>query len=362
MASVPPDGPAPRRRARRERAAIAALPPSPVAAPGRTRKARTPRGAMAVQAFGAVAPLAVAALGMLQPHAEAAIPPGKAIPAVALSAGGLAPPPVGPHGDLPPPPPGNVTPDCLKQFASIDLPVHRGDDVARRQTRMCREGYVLSFNVDTRSPDWVVERLSPADLTGPARRANNFSDDPDLHPDADASNADYLKTGFDRGHQAPAADAKFNQQVMNQSFYFTNMSPQRGIGMNRGAWKFLEENVRGWVLCGGHPDLYVVTGPIYGTLEGNPPTIGNPPIAVPRAYYKIVYDANLGRAVGFVLPNRKIGSRIELQDYVVPIADIETETGLNFFARMEGRRQAELKDGRANAWAGAAPCPGDTGD
>jgi endonuclease G len=197
---------------------------------------------------------------------------------------------------------------------------------------------------------------------GPAKRANNFSDDPAIPPEVDADNADYLRTGFDRGHQAPAADAKFSQEVMNQSFYFTNMSPQRGIGMNRGAWKFLEESARSWVLCGGHPDLYVITGPIYGVLEGNPATIGSPPIAVPRAYYKIVYDPNLGRAVGFVLPNTKIGSRIELQDYVWRIADIETETGLNFFRSMPERQQAELKDSPGTAWVNKGPCPGDSGD
>ena len=149
---------------------------------------------------------------------------------------------------------------------------------------------------------------------------------------------------------------------MDESFYFTNMSPQRGIGMNRGAWKFLEEATRSWVLCGGHPDLYVITGPIYGALEGNPLTIGDPPVAVPRAYYKIVYDPNLERAVGFVLPNTKIGSRIDLQDYVWRIADIETETGLNFFRGMDQRRQAQLKDDPGVAWGHNGPCPGDAGD
>ena len=48
-----------------------------------------------------------------------------------------------------------------------------------------------------------MERLSQADLVGPAKRTNRFMDDPALEQDADADNADYLKTGFDRGHQGP---------------------------------------------------------------------------------------------------------------------------------------------------------------
>jgi endonuclease G len=317
---------------------------------------------MTAKVLGAAAPVAVAALALIVPdrNPPVAAPVTAPIAAVTASAGGAAPPPLAARADLPAPPSDYLPAGCRDQF-QIDLPHHRGDDVARRQSKVCRQGYLLSFNIDTQSPDWVVERLSREDLVGPAKRTNRFLDDPALKPDADADNADYLKTGFDRGHQAPAADAKFSQQVMDESFYFTNMSPQRGIGMNRGAWKYLEEATRAWVLCGGHPDLYVITGPIYGALNGNPATIGTPPIAVPRAYYKIVYDANLGRAVGFVMPNTKIGSRVNLQDFVWRITDIETETGLNFFRTMDQRRQAQIKDEKAAAWGHTGPCPGDSG-
>jgi endonuclease G len=312
--------------------------------------------------IGAASPMAIAALGMLTPDRAAVLPPAPP-PAVAHLAAGAAAAPVAltPDGDLPPPPAGSATPQCLARFA-IAAPKHRGDDVARRQTLICRRGYLLSYNADTRSPDWVMERLTPAELEGKATRGNRFLHDPVLPPGADADNPDYLKTGFDRGHQAPAADAKFDQTIMDQSFFFTNMSPQRGIGMNRGAWKFLEENVRSWVLCDGHRDLYVISGPIYGTLAGNPASIGDPPVAVPRAYYKIVYDSNMGRAVGFVLPNTKIGSRIELQDFVRSIAEIETETGLNFFRNLDQRTQAQLKDSPGVAWGHTGTCPGDDGD
>jgi endonuclease G len=313
-----------------------------------------------VKVVAAAAPLAVAALAMAAGDARQAISPVSATPTVSISAGGGAAAPLPPRADLPAPPPDHLPAECLKQF-QLDFPVHRGDDVARRQTKICREGYLLSFNVDTQSPDWVMERLSSQHLVGPASRTDRFLDDPAIPPNVDADNADYLKTGFDRGHQAPAADAKFSQKIMDESFYFTNMSPQRGIGMNRGAWKFLEEATRSWVMCGGHPDLYVITGPIYGGLEGNPHSIGTPPVAVPRAYYKIVYDPNVGRAVGFVLPNTKIGSRINLQEYVWKIADIETETGLNFFAKFPQRTQAQLEEFPGVAWEHNGPCPGDTG-
>jgi endonuclease G, mitochondrial len=44
---------------------------------------------------------------------------------------------------------------------------------------------------------------------------------------------DYFKSGYDRGHQVPAADAKISQQAMNETFYLTNICPQIGDGFNR---------------------------------------------------------------------------------------------------------------------------------
>lgn len=251
-----------------------------------------------------------------------------------------------------------VPADCLKRFA-VDLPVQRGDDVATHQTIICRRGYVLSFDAGSRDPDWVMEHLTPADLAGSARRTNKFTHDVLVPVGADASNADYLKSGFDRGHQAPAGDAKFDQKIMDQSFYFTNMAPQIGIGFNRGVWKFLEETTRAWVMCGGHPDLYVITGPIYDNKKAGA-TIGADKVLVPVQFFKIVYDPAINRAVGFVLPNVKIGSRVpDLQVYVKPIAWIETETGLNFFRTMSFRQQNALKTEAGTAWGHVASCPGD---
>ena len=315
-------------------------------------------------AIGAVLPLAVGGAVLLQMPMVGTLRPAEAPPSANVAPLPVAPPPAPLTPEaiataLAPAPPSSATPACLARF-KVDRPVQRGTPTARRETLICRRGYVLAYDIDTRDPDWVMERLSPGDLTGPAHRSDAFGHDPVLPPGVDASNGDYISSGYDRGHQAPAGDAKFQQAIMDQSFFFSNMAPQRGIGFNRGAWAYLEETVRAWVKCGGHPDLHVITGPIYGDRPG---TIGSDHVSVPTSFFKIVYETNSGRAVGFVLPNRKIGSTLpNLQDYVKPIAWIETETGLAFFSGLDRRKQAQLKNTPGTAWAHVDTCPGEGSD
>lgn len=307
------------------------------------------RGSKSAKAVSVAAPIAIAALAMLSPAPAVVSAPPERPPAVKEAAA--------PGTQATPAPPDAATPQCLARY-QIPLPVQGAEDVADRQTLICRRSYVVSFNVDTRNPDWVLERISASDLTGPGRRANRFGGDPGARG-ADATNADYLKSGYDRGHQAPAGDAKFTQQAMDDSFFFTNMAPQIGPGFNRGVWKYLEETVRGWVLCGGRDELYVITGPIYGQ---NPSTIGANRVYVPREFYKIVYDPINRRGVGFILPNVRIGSRADLQLYARSIEDIESATGLDFFSTFDQRSQALLESTPGTAWAHTGACPGDGGD
>lgn len=279
--------------------------------------------------------------------------------AVAAPAAGQTPPaPAAPA--LPPPP--AVDPEvqaaCLARFKAIGLPYHRSESAQAEQVLpvICRRGYALSFNQKTLNPDWVIERLTRGELIGPAKRRDNFHPDP-LVPGSPTAN-DYTGTGRDRGHQAPAADAKSSQKLMDESFSMANMSPQIGIGFNRGQWKYLEEAVRAWVLCGGREDVIVMTGPIYGDSTDR---IGPRKIWGPAAYYKIVYDLRSGRAVGFKLPNVKL-KRTDLETFVVPIADIEDETGLDFFRALPRRRQAQLETSRGIAWGHDQACSNMTED
>ena len=124
--------------------------------------------------------------------------------------------------------------------------------------------YSLSFNLDYHQANWVAYLLTRAEVDplvlegNRVKRSNEFIADPFIKG-TDLS-SDYYKSGYDRGHLAPAGDMTFSRVAMDESFYYTNMSPQVA-SFNRGIWKKLETQVRNWAI--EYDSLYVVTGPIF---------------------------------------------------------------------------------------------------
>lgn len=142
-------------------------------------------------------------------------------------------------------------------------------------------GYTVSYNPTWLEPNWVAYELTAAETGGEQERSNHFKPDPLVEGDPVVT-SDYSKSGYDRGHMAPAADMKWSEQAMRESFYMTNICPQLH-NLNAGDWKDLEEMARSWAQQYGN--IYIACGPI---VEAEYPTIGKThTIAVPAAFYKV---------------------------------------------------------------------------
>lgn len=208
-----------------------------------------------------------------------------------------------------------------------------------------RPGYALGYDELREQPAWVIYRLTAEELrTKVSSRSDDFRTDPDI-PTGSATPADYKKSGFDRGHMAPAADMAHSPRTMSDSFYMSNICPQRPE-CNRRIWKDLENQVRKFAIV--EQDVYIVTGPIF--LKTPLLTIGANEVAVPDAFYKIIYDQTPPRKmIAFIVPNT--GSSAPLQSFVVTVDMVETETGLNFFPLLPQPLQEELESAiDINAW------------
>ncbi|CCH58376.1 hypothetical protein TBLA_0A05830 [Henningerozyma blattae CBS 6284] len=211
-----------------------------------------------------------------------------------------------------------------------------------------REEFISCYNRQTRNPYWVLEHLTPKSLgEGKADRKNSkFMEDENIPESFRARLKDYFRSGYDRGHQAAAANAKFSQSAMDDTFYLTNMSPQVGAGFNRDYWAHFEYFCRG--LTKKYNDVFIVTGPLYlpkkdpkdGKFRVTYEVIGNPPnIAVPTHFFKLIVAGKDIKSVGssedvvvgaFVLPNEPISNETKLTDFQVPVNALERASGLEF--------------------------------
>jgi endonuclease G, mitochondrial len=187
-----------------------------------------------------------------------------------------------------------------------------------------QSAFTLSWNKNHKHANWVAYHLTKDKVKPGVERTNKFIPDPSILSGT-ANNGDYAKSGYDRGHLAPAADMSWSAKTMSESFYYSNISPQVP-GFNRGVWKVLEEHVRTWAV--ENKAVHVVTGPV---LTEGLPSIGANKISVPQFYYKVVLDIDTPgiKGIGFILPNAM--SSKSLDRFAVTIDSVERFTGINFF-------------------------------
>ena len=231
--------------------------------------------------------------------------------------------------------------DTQRQFAARHLRIGKPQAVYER----AREGYVLALDARLKIPLWVQYELTREMLTGPATRTDDFRPDTSIPAGARAEPRDYVSSGLDRGHMAPAGDMTRSTVVMSESFLLSNMAPQVGVGFNRHIWAGLEAAVRGWVEQRG--TLVIITGPVFMPEDQNVSyrVIGPGQVAVPTHFYKIVVDTNDPQdvqALAFLMPNTSLTGR-DLAEFLASINEIEALTGLNFLSALPQSVQAGVE-------------------
>lgn len=195
--------------------------------------------------------------------------------------------------------------------------------------------YVLAYNEDYEQAEWVAYELTRDHLNANwAERPNTFRPDPDVRTES-ATPRDYMSSGYDKGHLCPAADMAFNDNAIDETFFMSNISPQVPA-FNVGIWRELEELTRDWARKFKH--LYIVTGPV---LTAGRPQIGFSKVAVPEAFYKVLYAPDQEKTIAFVLPNAL--SSQSVMSYACSIDKVEKLTGIDFFPKILNGLNEELE-------------------
>ena len=199
----------------------------------------------------------------------------------------------------------------------------------------------VNFNPSLRIPNCVAYELTAtmvdmADAPDHEKRKSyNYAKDPNVKSCPDQW--EYRGSGYSRGHMAPAMDMRGDKTTMAQCFYMTNMCPQ-DTKLNNDHWRVLEEKVHRWAKRDKR--LMVYTGPIMGK---NPMMIGKNQanIAVPEAFFKVLYAPGQGRSIAFIYENRPCPGNIS--KYAVTVAEVERRTGLAFSSAIP-KKQCNIGD------------------
>jgi endonuclease G len=225
---------------------------------------------------------------------------------------------------------------------------------------VARDGYVLEHGAVDKVPLWVCERVAREDLGRVAKRRDRFSPDPQLQAHPRAELLDYVGSGYDRGHLAPAANRSADQRLMDETFFLSNMAPQLHA-VNAGPWGRVEAWVRKRASAGDV--LQVVSGALFwdeaeddaATADGLVPVqvIGAGGVSVPTHFFKIVVGRDRRgalRAVAFVVANVAPEGAQALAAYVQSIDWIEVRAGLDVLPELTSAEEASLEREAQPLW------------
>ncbi len=197
-------------------------------------------------------------------------------------------------------------------------------------------GMTLSFNARRHTPNWVAWELTGDETTGTVKRSSTFYNDPNVAGCPETY--DYLYSGYDRGHMAPAADMKWSADAMKETFYLTNICPQ-DHKLNIGSWNNLEEKCR--ALAQIDSAIIIISGPLY--LHPTKEFLGDNRVEVPSHFFKVILSpySEQPSAIAFLIAN---SSHTEgLQKSATSINNIESLTGYDFFSALPNDVEEELE-------------------
>ena len=219
-----------------------------------------------------------------------------------------------------------------------------------------QRNYSILYDPEMYASYWVAYPLCSDHITG-SGRANAWAYDPDV-PNAKQTNCtagaygvnistpNYADNHYARGHQIANADRNGVDDMCDQTYFMTNITPQIQNGFNGGIWSQLEGGVRN--LTSSCDTVYVVTGAAFRKKGGGEVintivnTRDSKTLPVPNYYWKALLKVtwSAGKvtdalAIGFWLPHQDLkGESYTDSKYVVSVDQIEEWTGFDLFSNL----------------------------
>ena len=219
--------------------------------------------------------------------------------------------------------------------------------------------FSMEYDKSKKHSRWIAFRFDNQTKQQNVDRSNEpFDADPSVASEYQRVQADFGRKGYDRGHLCASADRLYSREVNEQTFYYTNMSPQRNA-FNTGVWLALEGQVQAWGRsCTASDTLYVVKG---GTIDKEEQVKeyigGDRSKPVPKYYYMALLfkKGDSFKAIAFWMEHTdsKPSKTIKLANYVLSIDELEEKTGIDFFPNLNDNLENALEATYSTkAWPG----------
>ena len=181
--------------------------------------------------------------------------------------------------------------------------------------------YTSHFSKSKKYPvmvEWWETKAKVA-CPNPLPRKDAFQPDPQATIETDIK-ADYVGSGYDRGHMSPAASNQCQTAgVQIESFYMSNMAAQTHR-LNAGDWKSLEALTR--EIASREDSVHIWAGNV-----GEIKKVGR--VSVPKQCWKVVYTKKTNEWLAFLFEN-DLSNPDGINNNKVLREDIEKLTGLKF--------------------------------
>lgn len=225
--------------------------------------------------------------------------------------------------------------------------------------------YALEWNAAKKHSAWVAFVFDSLTKRTLVKRTDAWNVDPSLSPAMQTTESMHKSDGFDKGHLVASYDRVYSKEANEQTFYYSNLSPQFS-SFNSDFWASFEGLVQKWARSGRYDKLYVTKGGTLNQLlvsfEGKkkgadgvlPQTDADGftkhGLACPKYYFMAILAYKGGvspvpdsyRAIGFWVEHREdygyeynhFAPPEVMKTYALSIDELEEKTGLDFFCNL----------------------------
>jgi endonuclease G len=212
--------------------------------------------------------------------------------------------------------------------------------------------YILGYSYYFRQAKWALEIVDRG--TKDVMRSNNFRSDFRIPKLFRVDKAQYVGSGFTRGHLVASANQNEEAIQDSETFLLSNMCPQLQ-SFNSGVWQRLEKAIRKLNELEDVYEVYVISGPIFDfdfVIETITTTDDSRiKLPIPHSFFKSILAERKSGALhmwSFVMPHE--ASQKALNKFQVTTTHVEVMVGVNLWDRLTGSQVSNEKNKIRAIW------------